>query len=651
MILLQAHNISKSYGVLPILSNIQLEIRSGERIGLVGVNGAGKSTLLKILTGELSHNEGEIMKSKETTIGYLAQNSGLESELTIWEEMKKVFNSLLLQEERIRHLEKEMSDPAVLNDEQKYERLLHEYSQTSEDFKEKGGYQYEALIRNVLHGLRFADKDYNGKISSLSGGQKTRLALAKLLLKKPDVLILDEPTNYLDLETLAWLEQYLLSYPGGLLIVSHDRYFLDALVNVIYEIERTKATKYHGNYSGFLEKKAESYEQELKQFNKQQKEIEKLEDFVQRNLVRASTTKRAQSRRKMLEKIDRMDRPQGDLKSAFFSFDIDRQSGNDVLMVENVAVGYPGESSLSQEISFQATRGDSIAIVGPNGIGKTTLLKTITEELQPQTGTIRKGANVSIAYYDQEQNKLRSEKRVLNEIWDDYPYMLEKDVRSLLGQFLFSGDDVEKLVMDLSGGEKARLSLAKLMLQKANLLILDEPTNHLDIYSKEVLEQSLINYPGTILFVSHDRYFLNRIATKVMELTPQGTHMYLGDYDYYLQKKTELEEIKQLKENQPDTKGNSHTSKEQSDREIFEREKERQKVARQRERKIGELESNIERLEQQIQMLEGKLCLPEIYQDYEKAHETQQELDKLNGELEEVFEEWSLLEEKGEQEK
>jgi ATP-binding cassette subfamily F protein 3 len=647
MILLQAHNISKSYGVLPILSNIQLEIRSGERIGLVGVNGAGKSTLLKILIGELSHNEGEIMKSKETTIGYLAQNSGLESDLTIWEEMKKVFNSLLLQEDRIRNLEKEMSDPAVLNDEQKYERLLQEYSQTSEDFKEKGGYQYEALIRNVLHGLRFADKDYNDKISSLSGGQKTRLALAKLLLKKPDVLILDEPTNYLDLETLAWLEQYLLSYPGGLLIVSHDRYFLDALVNVIYEIERTKATKYHTNYSGFLDQKAESYEQELKQFKKQQKEIEKLEDFVQRNLVRASTTKRAQSRRKMLEKMDRMDRPQGDLKSAAFSFDIDRQSGNDVLMVENVAVGYPGDSPLSQEISFQATRGDSIAIVGPNGIGKTTLLKTITEELQPQAGTIRKGANVSIAYYDQEQNKLRSEKRVLNEIWDDYPYMLEKDVRSLLGQFLFSGDDVEKLVKDLSGGEKARLSLAKLMLQKANLLILDEPTNHLDIYSKEVLEQSLINYPGTILFVSHDRYFLNRIATKVMELTPQGAHMYLGDYDYYLQKKTELEEIKKLKENQSETNHNGHTNIEQSDKESFERDKERQKIARQRERKKEELESKIDLLEQQIQVLEDKLCLPEVYQDYEQAHETQQELDKLKGVLEEVFEEWSSLEEEG----
>jgi ATP-binding cassette subfamily F protein 3 len=647
MILLQAHNISKSYGVLPILSNIQLEIRTGERIGLVGVNGAGKSTLLKILIGELSHNGGQVMKSKETNIAYLAQSSGLESDLTIWEEMKKVFTPFMIQEDKIRALEKEMSDPSVLNDEQRYEQLLQEYSQVSEEFKEKGGYQYEALIRNVLHGLRFADKDYNDKISSLSGGQKTRLALAKLLLQQPDVLILDEPTNYLDLETLVWLEQYLLSYPGGLLIVSHDRYFLDALVNVIYEIERTKATKYHGNYTHFLEQKAQTYEQELKQFKKQQKEIGKLEDFVQRNLVRASTTKRAQSRRKMLEKMERLDNPQGNLKSASFSFDIDRQSGNDVLKVEGLAVGYPGQAPLSQGISFQASRSDSIAIVGPNGIGKTTLLKTITEELRAQSGTIKKGANVSIAYYDQEQNKLRSDKRVLNEIWDDYPQMLEKDVRSLLGQFLFSGDDVEKLVMDLSGGEKARLSLAKLMLQQANLLILDEPTNHLDIYSKEILEQSLLSYPGTILFVSHDRYFLNRIATKVMELTPRGAHMYLGDYDYYLQKKAELEEIKKLKQKQHETKDIESAPKEQSDKVVYEQEKERQKLARQRERKKEELENKLEQLEKQIQGLEGELCLPEVYQDYEKAHETQQKLDQLKSELDKMFEEWSLLEEEG----
>lgn len=645
MILLQAHNISKSYGVEPILSNIQLEIRTGERVGLVGVNGAGKSTLLKIIIGELSFNEGQIMKAKETSIGYLAQSSGLDSELTIWDEMKKVFASLLVQEEKIRSLEQQMADPLVLQNEQAYERLLEEYSLVSEDFKLKGGYQHEALIRNVLHGLRFADKDYNDQISSLSGGQKTRLALAKLLLQQPDILILDEPTNYLDLETLAWLEQFLLSYPGGLLIVSHDRYFLDALVNVVYEIERTKATKYHGNYTQFLDQKALAFEQELKLFKKQQKEIEKLEDFVQRNLVRASTTKRAQSRRKTLEKMDRLDQPQGGLKSASFSFDVARPSGNDVLQVEGVALGYVGQAPLSQNIKFQAYRGDSIAIVGPNGIGKTTLLKTIMGELSPLTGTIKKGAQLTVAYYDQEQNKLRSDKRVLNEIWDDYPHMLEKDVRGLLGQFLFSGEDVEKVVHDLSGGEKARLSLAKLMLHKANVLILDEPTNHLDIYSKEVLEQSLIDYPGTILFVSHDRYFLNRMATKVMELSKNGVHMYLGDYDYFVQKKAELAEIKELQQQQAQSKNSEPIPKEQSDKESYEKEKERHKLDRQRQRKKEDIEGKIAILEDRIKGWEEQLCLPHIYQDYEKALEIQQELDQSKTKLDQLFEEWSLLEE------
>ncbi|WP_025026302.1 ABC-F family ATP-binding cassette domain-containing protein [Caldalkalibacillus mannanilyticus] len=647
MILLQAHNISKSYGVLPILTNIQLEIRSGERIGLVGVNGAGKSTLLKIITGELSYNSGEIMKSKEVEIGYLAQNSGLESSLSIWDEMKKVFASLIEQEKALREMEQKMADPTIMDQSSLYEKLLEEYSRRSVEFKEQGGYQYEALIRNVLHGLRFAQKDYNDPISSLSGGQKTRLALAKLLLQQPAILILDEPTNYLDLETLAWLEQFLQSYPGGLLIVSHDRYFLDALVNVIYEIERTKATKYGGNYSRFLEQKAERFEQELKLFKKQQKEIEKLEDFVQRNMARASTTKRAQSRQKQLERMEKVDRPQGDLKSASFAFGIEKQSGNDVLKLMDVGVGYPEQAPLAQHIQFEVYRGDSIAIVGPNGVGKTTLLKTIMGEIEAKEGTIQKGANVTIAYYDQEQNKLRSNKTVLQEIWDDYPHMLEKEVRGLLGQFLFSGDDVLKLVSDLSGGEKARLSLAKLLLQKANVLILDEPTNHLDIYSKEVLEEALLDYPGTLLFVSHDRYFLNRMATKVVEISASGSEMYLGDYDYYVHKKKELEEIKSLKLKEASQKNalSPEPIKEQKDKESYEREKEKQKQQRQRERKKAQLEESIEKHEQQIKELEEALCLPEIYQDYEKSAEIQGNLDSLKAELDQFIEEWTFLEE------
>ncbi|WP_202080800.1 ABC-F family ATP-binding cassette domain-containing protein [Caldalkalibacillus salinus] len=655
MIILQAHQISKSYGTTPILHNINLEVRTGERIGLVGVNGAGKSTLLKIIVGDLSPDEGEIMKGRDYTVGYLAQNSGLNSQASIWDEMIKVFAPLIKQERKLRDIEARLAQQEVLQDEDTYEPLLAEYSRLSDTFKDQGGYQYEAQVRTVLHGFRFGDKDYNTPISSLSGGQKTRLALAKLLLQSPDLLILDEPTNYLDLETLAWLEQYLLHYPGGILIVSHDRYFLDALVNVVYEIERHKATKYIGNYTEFLEQKAAIYEQQVKQFRKQQKEIARMEDFVQRNIARASTTKRAQSRRKALEKMDRMEQPDGDLKRASFSFDIDRQSGNDVLNVKDVTIGYEGVS-LSQGISFHAYRGDAIAIVGPNGVGKTTLLKTMIDSLPPIAGHILKGTNVSIAYYDQEQRRLNPKKTLLHEIWDDYPHMLEKDVRSLLGQFLFSGEDVDKLVQDLSGGEKARLSLAKLMLQKANVLVLDEPTNHLDIYSKEVLEQSLIHYPGTILFVSHDRYFINRIANKVVELHTQGATTYLGDYDYYVYKKEEQEQIEALDEQKQKNKPQEDTTSsakpenptdenEASDKAKYELNKQRQRIERQFERKRSALEEKMTKVEERINELEQEMCLPEVYEDYEAAQKVQNELDALNEELNTYFEEWSELEE------
>ncbi|GAA0352009.1 ABC-F family ATP-binding cassette domain-containing protein [Bacillus horti] len=651
MILLQAHNISKSFGVTPILSNIQLEIRKGERVGLVGVNGAGKSTLIKILIGEMSFNEGEIMKAKDATIGYLSQTSGLESELSIWDEMKRVFREVIEQEKELRDLEQKLSDPQVIEQTTVYEKIMADYARISEAFKLNDGYQYEALIRNVLHGFGFSDKNYNDPVSSLSGGQKTRLALAKLLLQKPDVLILDEPTNYLDLETMAWLEQHLQSYQGGILIVSHDRYFLNALVNVIYEIERHKATKYHGNYDHFLEQKAANYEQQMKMFRKQQKEINQMEDFVQRNLARASTTKRAQSRRKALERMERMDQPDGDLKRTSFSFDIDRQSGNDVLKVEELAIGYEGYAPLSQNISFQAFREDSIAIVGPNGIGKSTLLKTILGQQKALAGTMQKGTNVSVAFYEQEQQQLNPSKSVLQEIWDDYPHMLERDVRGLLGQFLFTGEDVNKIVRELSGGEKARLALARLMLIKANLLVLDEPTNHLDIYSKEVLEQSLVNYPGTILFVSHDRYFLNRIATKVLELNPTGVKLYLGDYNYYVEKKKELKEIElAAAASQPSSfassskDGSTDSSKGQSDKEAYEEAKERKKLERQLTRKLEQAEVEIEALEKQIQQHEEQLCDPEVYQDHERVMAIQDELDEAKQKLEKTYADWEELE-------
>ncbi|MGG3560599.1 ABC-F family ATP-binding cassette domain-containing protein [Neobacillus rhizosphaerae] len=637
MILLQVNQLQKYYGADLILSNIKLELQTRDRVALVGRNGAGKSTLLKIIAGHLSHDGGEIIKPKEVTIGYLAQNTGLESKLTIWDEMLTVFEPLQIMEKSLRKLEEQMADPSVFEDPGKYERVLKEYDTLQVKFKEQGGYQFEADIRSVLHGLNF--QDHSLMITSLSGGQKTRLALGKLLLTKPDILILDEPTNHLDIDTLSWLEQYLQGYDGAILIVSHDRYFLDKVVNQVYEVSRKQIQRFPGNYSSYLDQKAANYERNLKLYEKQQQEVANLQDFIQRNLARASTTKQAQSRRKKLEKMDIMDRPLGDEKSATFSFEIERQTGNDVLTVDSLAVGYDGEK-VSEEISFRAFKGESIALVGPNGIGKSTLLKTIIKKLPALAGTIHYGTNLSIGYYDQEQAELTSNKRVLNELWDDYPLKSEKEIRTVLGNFLFSGDDVLKIVSTLSGGEKARLALAKLMLEKANVLILDEPTNHLDLDSKEVLENALIDYPGTILFVSHDRYFINRIATKVLELNRHGSMEYLGDYDYYLEKKLEQEELAALALAESSKNAAQAEAQEKTS---YQQDKESKKLERQRKRKLEEIELRIEELEELIQECEQQLCEPEVFQNHEKVLEINIKSEKAKAELEQLMEEWAEL--------
>ncbi|MGE7767765.1 ABC-F family ATP-binding cassette domain-containing protein [Peribacillus sp. NPDC096540] len=639
MILLQINQLSKYYGAELILSNMKLEVQNKDRIALVGRNGAGKSTLLKIIAGQLSHDGGEIIKPKGVSIGYMAQDTGLESELSIWDEMQTVFKDLLKQEKELRRLEAEMAKPDTFDNEILYQKVLNEYDTLQVTFKEKGGYQYEADIRSVLHGLQFGDFDYSTLISTLSGGQKTRLALGKLLLKKPDILILDEPTNHLDIETLSWLEQYLQSYQGAVLIVSHDRYFLDKVVNQVYEISRNNMKKYYGNYSSYLEGKAEDYERDMKQFEKQQGEIEKLRDFVQRNITRASTTKRAQSRRKQLEKMDVLDKPQGDEKSANFSFQIERQSGNEVLHLHDLAIGYEGET-VSKNINSRMTKGESIALVGPNGVGKSTLLKTIISKLPAISGDFRFGTNVEVSYYDQEQANLISNKRVLNELWDDYPLKPEKDVRTVLGNFLFSGDDVLKTVSTLSGGEKARLALAKMMMEKGNFLILDEPTNHLDLDSKLVLENALIDYPGTILFVSHDRYFINRIATKVIELSKDGNEEFLGDYDYYVEKKQEQAEIEALEQ-----QNKSKTVELIVEKTNYKIDKEAKKAERQRKRRIEEIEAAMELLETEINEYNELLCDPNVFQDHEKVMEVQTKLDKAQETLDQHLEEWAELEE------
>ncbi|UTE72663.1 ABC-F family ATP-binding cassette domain-containing protein [Rossellomorea marisflavi] len=639
MILLQVNQLTKNFGADNILTNIKLEIQTRDRVALVGRNGAGKSTLLKIIAGQLSHDSGEITKPKGVSIGYLAQNTGLESELSIWDEMLTVFEHLLQQEKQLRRLEAEMADPSVYEDEDRYQRVLKEYDELQVTFKESGGYQYEADIRSVLHGLNFASFDHGTKISTLSGGQKTRLALAKLLLTKPDILILDEPTNHLDIETLSWLEGYLQGYPGAVLIVSHDRYFLDNVVNQVYEISRNRSKKFVGNYSKYLEQKALDYEKDLKLYERQQQEVAKLEDFIQRNIARASTTKMAQSRRKKLERMDLMDRPQGDEKSASFAFQIDRPSGNDVLHVNDLTIGYEDGEAIASHIDFSIKKGDSIALVGPNGIGKSTLLKTLVNKLQALSGDFKFGSNVSISYYDQQQADLSSNKTVLNELWDEYPMRNEKEIRTVLGNFLFTGEDVLKPVNTLSGGEKARLALSKMMMEKGNVLILDEPTNHLDLDSKEVLENALIDYPGTILFVSHDRYFINRIATKVIELSTGGSTEYLGDYDYYLHKLQEQEELAALEQTKAEpVKGTQQKQSHKID-------KEAKKLERQRRRRIEEIEEKMTVLEGSIEEKETLLCDPDIFQDHERVQTLNDELTLAKEELDALLEEWTELEE------
>ncbi|WHY29512.1 ABC-F family ATP-binding cassette domain-containing protein [Bacillus wiedmannii] len=641
MILLQVNALTKLYGAETILANIKLEVQTKDRIALVGRNGAGKSTLLKIIAGELSHDGGEIIKPKDVSIGYLAQNTGLETSLTIWDEMLTVFTHLQQMETKLRRLEQEMGKEENFSNEATYERLLADYDQLQLDYKDQGGYQYEADIRSILSGLGFPVETHQTTISTLSGGQKTRLALGKLLLTKPDLLILDEPTNHLDIETLTWLEQYLQGYPGAILIVSHDRYFLDKLVTQVYEISNKESRRFVGNYSKYLDLKSALYEQDMKRYEKQQDEIAKLEDFVQKNIARASTTKRAQSRRKQLDRMELLTRPLGDSKSASFHFDIEKQSGNDVLQVKDATIGY--DDPIIEHVTMRLTRGDSVALVGPNGIGKSTLLKSLVNKLPLLNGDVSFGSNVSVGYYDQEQANLTSSKRVLNELWDEYPLQPEKEIRTILGNFLFTGDDVLKPVSSLSGGQKARLALAKLMMQKSNLLILDEPTNHLDLNSKEILENALIDYPGTLLFVSHDRYFINRVTTTVVELSTEGAQEYLGDYDYYVEKKNEMIERAAF-EQQEQQENQAPVQKTVAQEKLnYLEEKERKQLERQRTRKIEELEQNIVEFEEEIATLEDQLCLPEIYADYEKASEITTKKQALQEQLDACMAEWEEL--------
>ena len=631
MIILQANKIERSFAGEVLFDNINLQVDERDRIALVGKNGAGKSTLLKILVGEEEPTSGEINKKKDISLSYLAQDSRFESENTIYDEMLHVFDDLRRTEQQLRQMELEMGEKSG----EDLDKLMSDYDRLSENFRQAGGFTYEADIRAILNGFKFDESMWQMKIAELSGGQNTRLALAKMLLEKPNLLVLDEPTNHLDIETIAWLENYLVNYSGALIIVSHDRYFLDKVATITLDLTKHSLDRYVGNYSRFVELKEQKLATEAKNYEKQQKEIAALEDFVNRNLVRASTTKRAQSRRKQLEKMERLDKPEAGKKAANMAFQSEKTSGNVVLTVENAAIGYDGEV-LSQPINLDLRKMNAVAIVGPNGIGKSTFIKSIVDQIPFIKGEKRFGANVEVGYYDQTQSKLTPSNTVLDELWNDFKLTPEVEIRNRLGAFLFSGDDVKKSVGMLSGGEKARLLLAKLSMENNNFLILDEPTNHLDIDSKEVLENALIDFDGTLLFVSHDRYFINRVATHVLELSENGSTFYLGDYDYYVDKKAEME-VSQIEE-----ASTSNQAKEASPVNDYQAQKESQKEVRKLMRQIENLEAEIEELESQSQDISEQMLETN---DASKLMELQAELDKISHRQEEAMLEWEELSE------
>ncbi|HGQ8680981.1 TPA: ABC-F family ATP-binding cassette domain-containing protein [Streptococcus pneumoniae] len=629
MIILQANKIERSFAGEVLFDNINLQVDERDRIALVGKNGAGKSTLLKILVGEEEPTSGEINKKKDISLSYLAQDSRFESENTIYDEMLHVFNNLRRTERQLRQMELEMGEKSG----EDLDKLMSDYDRLSENFRQAGGFTYEADIRAILNGFKFDESMWQMKIAELSGGQNTRLALAKMLLEKPNLLVLDEPTNHLDIETIAWLENYLVNYSGALIIVSHDRYFLDKVATITLDLTKHSLDRCVGNYSRFVELKEQKLVTEAKNYEKQQKEIAALEDFVNRNLVRASTTKRAQSRRKQLEKMERLDKPEAGKKAANMTFQSEKTSGNVVLTVENTAIGYDGEV-LSQPINLDLRKMNAVAIVGPNGIGKSTFIKSIVDQIPFIKGEKRFGANVEVGYYDQTQSKLTPSNTVLDELWNDFKLTPEVEIRNRLGAFLFSGDDVKKSVGMLSGGEKARLLLAKLSMENNNFLILDEPTNHLDIDSKEVLENALIDFDGTLLFVSHDRYFINRVATHVLELSENGSTLYLGDYDYYVEKKATAEM------SQTEEASTSNQAKEASPVNDYQAQKESQKEVRKLMRQIESLEAEIEELESQSQAISEQMLETN---DADKLMELQAELDKISHRQEEAMLEWEEL--------
>lgn len=643
MILLQLNDISKSFDGEDIFTNVDFEIKTGERIGIVGRNGAGKSTLMKLIAGVEDYDHGHISKIKNLTIGYLTQQMTLNSEATVFEEMAKPFTHLKNMEQLIKQETDWLAQHGNDYESLDYQQHMERYESLSSQFEHQDGYQYESKIKTILHGLNFTEADFNRPINDFSGGQKTRLSLAQILLNNPDLLLLDEPTNHLDMETTQWLEDYLKYFQGAIVIISHDRYFLDKIVTQVYDVALGEVKHYVGNYERFIEQRDQYYQKRMQEYQKQQDEIKRLETFVDKNITRASTSGMAKSRRKMLEKMERIDKPMLDARSANMQFSFERNTGNDVMHINNLLIGY--STPITKEINIEITKGDHIAVIGPNGVGKTTLIKTIANKQEKLGGSVTFGANLQIGYYDQKQAEFKSNKTILNYLWDQYPNMNEKDIRAVLGRFLFVQEDVKKIINDLSGGEKARLQLALLMLQRDNVLILDEPTNHLDIDSKEMLEQALQNFEGTIIFVSHDRYFINQLANKVFDLNHDGGKIYLGNYQYYIEKTEEQAAIKAHENIQrADNKLEKNHVNNDNHSNYF-NQKEHKRQQRKIERQIEQCETRIETFETQITDIDEQLTQPEVFNNPQKSHELSQIKSDTEQKLEQTLIEWEELQE------
>ncbi|MCD9067320.1 ABC-F family ATP-binding cassette domain-containing protein [Staphylococcus pasteuri] len=643
MILLQLNDISKSFDGEDIFTNVDFEVKTGERIGVVGRNGAGKSTLMKIIAGTEDYDSGHISKIKNLKIGYLTQQMTLDSNSTVYEEMSKPFEHIKNIESLIKEETDWLAKHAGDYDTPDYQLHMEKYESLSNQFEQLEGYQYDSKIKTVLHGLNFNEEDFNKPINDFSGGQKTRLSLAQMLLNEPDLLLLDEPTNHLDLETTKWLEDYLRYFKGAIVIISHDRYFSDKIITQVYDVALGEVKRYIGNYEQFMQQRDKYYEKRMQEYEKQQEEIKRLETFVEKNITRASTSGMAKSRRKTLEKMQRIDKPMIDARSANIQFGFDRNTGNDVMHIKQLEIGYD-QTPITQPITMEVSKGDHIAIIGPNGVGKTTLIKTIANRQSKLAGDITYGANLNIGYYDQKQAEFKSNKTILDYVWDQYPNMNEKDIRAVLGRFLFVQDDVKKIINDLSGGEKARLQLALLMLQRDNVLILDEPTNHLDIDSKEMLEQALEHFEGTIIFVSHDRYFINQLANKVFDLDHDGGKMYLGNYQYYIDKTEEAAALKaqENKESQSVHQQNNNQTMTNS----YDDQKQRRREQRKIEREIEQREQIIESCETKIESIDNELMQPEVYSNPVKANELAELKSNTEQELEQAMIEWEELQEK-----